>query len=256
MSQETQRKKKVGKFWTAWNIVESLVLIAAGVLSIVAGILHKPAEPGTAETIEKTIAYFVASFIILDGILRVVLFLVRYNKNDDTSPFVTSGFELSAGVLIILLQLKYEDFFVYGIVNFVAVLLMVIGILLLTFAIFVLVKKYVKFQMPVLEILLAAILIGVGITIEIIYNTSDAKQKLVLIMAGAILLIAGLSMFIITIVTSKKNKKEIKKAEDEEQGNYDVIDSASKSNPASTAVVPAEIVDAEEPEKKNEIVPK
>ena len=243
MSKETEQKKKIAKVWTIWNTIEAILLIASGAMSIVAGALHKPGEQqGTAQTLEQTLAYFVAGFVILDGILRVILYLARFKKNDDRSPFVTSGFEIAAGTLIILMQIKYTDFFVYGIVNFVAVLLMIMGLLLLVFAIFVLVKKYEKPTMPVLEIMLAAILIGVGVAIEIMYNTSDAREKLVLIMAGAILLVAGVSMLTFTLVVSKKEKKQTKQFEDEEKGSFQVIDAQEQP------VKKAEIVEAIEQE--------
>lgn len=242
MSKETEKKKKVAKVWTIWNTIEAVLLIVSGIMSIVAGALHKPGEQGAAQQLEQMLAYFVAGFVILDGILRVILYLARFKKNDDRSPFVTSGFEIAAGTLIILMQVKYNDFFVYGIVNFVAVLLMVMGLLLLVFAIYVLVKKYEKLTMPVLEILLAAILIGVGVAIEIMYNTSDSREKLVLIMAGAILLVAGLAMLIFTMVVSKKDKKQTKQFEDEEKGTYQIVDAQEQP------VKKAEVVDSIEQE--------
>lgn len=242
MSKETEKKKKIAKVWTIWNTIEAILLIASGVLSIVAGALHKPGEQGAAQQLEQMLAYFVAGFVILDGVLRVILYLARFKKNDDRAPFVTSGFEIAAGTLIILMQVKYNDFFVYGIVNFVAVLLMVMGLLLLVFAIYVLVKKYEKLTMPVLEILLAAILIGVGVAIEIMYNTSDSREKLVLIMAGAILLVAGLAMLIFTMVVSKKDKKQTKQFEDEEKGTYQIVDAQEQP------VKKAEVVDSIEQE--------
>lgn len=242
MSKETEKKKKIAKVWTIWNTIEAVLLIASGIMSIVAGALHKPGEQGAAQQLEQMLAYFVAGFVILDGVLRVILYLARFKKNDDRSPFVTSGFEIAAGTLIILMQVKYNDFFVYGIVNFVAVLLMVMGLLLLVFAIYVLVKKYEKLTMPVLEILLAAILIGVGVAIEIMYNTSDSREKLVLIMAGAILLVAGMAMLIFTMVVSKKDKKQTKQFEDEEKGTYQIVDAQEQP------VKKAEVVDSIEQE--------
>ena len=256
MSKETEKKKKIAKVWTIWNTIEAVLLIASGIMSIVAGALHKPGEQGAAQQLEQMLAYFVAGFVILDGILRVILYLARFKKNDDRSPFVTSGFEIAAGTLIILMQVKYNDFFVYGIVNFVAVLLMVMGLLLLVFAIYVLVKKYEKLTMPVLEILLAAILIGVGVAIEIMYNTSDSREKLVLIMAGAILLVAGMAMLIFTMVVSKKDKKQTKQFEDEEKGTYQIVD--AQEQPAKKAEVVDSIeqegpIDAIENEKPKQI---
>ena len=242
MSKETEKKKKIAKVWTIWNTIEAVLLIASGIMSIVAGALHKPGEQGAAQQLEQMLAYFVAGFVILDGVLRVILYLARFKKNDDRSPFVTSGFEIAAGTLIILMQVKYNDFFVYGIVNFVAVLLMVMGLLLLVFAIYILVKKYEKLTMPVLEILLAAILIGVGVAIEIMYNTSDSREKLVLIMAGAILLVAGMAMLIFTMVVSKKDKKQTKQFEDEEKGTYQIVDAQEQP------VKKAEVVDSIEQE--------
>ena len=63
--------------------------------------------------------------------------------------------------------------------------------------------------MPVLEILFSAILIGVGITILVLYYKEN-NANIVLILTGSILSIAGIAQGIITLITLKKNKKEYK----------------------------------------------
>ena len=224
MSKQVQRNKKIRKFWSIWNTVESLVLLVSGVLAIVAGVLHNPEQASTALTIERVIAYGVSGFVILDGVLRTVLYLARGQAEEDQSPMVVSGFEISLGVLVILLQLKYDDFFIYGVVNFVSVLLMVMGVLLLVYAIYAIVNRRAKLTMPVIEILFGAILVGVGVAVEIAYHTSSSRETLVLILTGVILIAAAVVMLILTIVTSHKTKKALDRQEAEEKGDYEVID--------------------------------
>ena len=65
------------------------------------------------------------------------------------------------------------------------------------------------------------------------------------IMTGSIMSIVGLAQFIVTMITAKKAKKEIKQYEKEEQGNYDVVDSKKQNAPEQKAETP-EVIEAEE----------
>ena len=102
-----------------------------------------------------------------------------------------------------------EHVITFLIAHFVAVLLIVIGLLLIVFSSITIAKKFAKMFMPVLEILFSAILIGVGITILVLYYKEN-NANIVLILTGSILSIAGIAQGIITLITLKKNKKEYK----------------------------------------------
>ena len=252
MSEAIQKQKQVNQFWFIWNLVESIVLFAGGVLAIVAGIMTGTEGNNAPTGVENAVAYLVASFVILDGLLRIVLFLARAQKNDEQSPLVIAGFEISLGILLILLQTHYSGagIFAYMVVNLIAIIMMVMGALLLLYAIYVIAKKMAKLFMPVMEILFAAILVGVGVVIEVLYNTASSRDQLVLILIGTVLALAAIGMFVITLITRAKTNKEIRKAEDEERGNYEVVakQGSHKKQAAPQDVVDIEEVPNEEPE--------
>ena len=239
MSKALEKSKKFNRFWMWWNIIESIVILAAGVLAIVAGIKND-----ASGNMEKVLAYVISGFIILDGILRIVLYFFRYRKGDELTPLVIAGFELSLGTLLLVLEIK-AAIVIVALINFIAIVLMVMGALVLTYSIFQIVRKYASLVIPVSTIVLAAVLIGVGIAITILYNSQDTHQQLVLIMTGSIMVIVGLAQFIITLITAKKAKKEINQFEQEEQGNFQVVKSEGNASKKKEAEEP-EIIEAEE----------
>lgn len=254
MSQAIQKQRSLNRFWFIWNLIESLVLLGGGVLSIVAGIMAGQNGSGAPRGIENGIAYAVAGFIILDGILRIVMCLSRFQKDSESSPLVIAGFEVSLGVLLVLMQTHFTDqhIFTYTVVNLIAIILMVMGVLLLVYAIYVIAKKFAKLFMPVVEILFAAILAGVGIVIEVLYNTESSKDQLVLIMTGSILCLAAVGMFVVTLVTRAKAKKELDQAEREENGDYDVRKDSPQPAPVVKQAEIVDIVDADTVEAQEE----
>ncbi len=250
MSKQLEKTKRLNKFWTAWNIIEALALLAAGVLAIIAGVKYDPQSAGQGVKIEDVVAFVIAAFVILDGILRVVLYFARYQKGDGESPVVIAGFEITVGVLLILLQINFAGSFMFTVVNFISILLMAMGALLLATSIFTIARHYAKLFMPVLEIFFSAVIIGVGITIMVLYRNEDNNQ-FVYILTGSILCVAAVAIFIISFVTSSKAKKELAEAEKEERGEYQIVDnkSAHEEQPK-----PAEIVDVEVPEEPKEAI--
>lgn len=251
MAKSKTKINRLSQFWFVWNIVEAIILFVGGTLAIVAGAVGQSKGGGDAVPVEHAVAYVVSAFVILDGLLRIVMHLAKYEKNDDDAPMVIAGFEISIGILFILLQAKYNSF-TYTIVNLVCILMMVIGVLLLVYAIFFIAKKLSKLFMPILEILFSAILVGVGITIEVLYNTEDSKDQVVLIMIGSILVIAAIAMFVIAIITRKKRVKETIKAEEESAtATVEIIEPNRKrisDKPKKDEVVVAEEKEPEESE--------
>ena len=135
-------------------------------------------------------------------------------NDSDESGMLIGGFELSIGIVMVLLEVHFyastkEHVITFLIAHFVAILLIVIGLLLIIFSSITIAKKYTKMFMPILEILFSAILIGVGITILVLYYKEN-NANIVLILTGSILSIAGIAQGIITLITLKKNKKEYK----------------------------------------------
>lgn len=239
MSKALEKSKKLNRFWMWWNIVEAVIILAAGILAIVAGVRND-----SSGNMENVLAYAISGFVILDGILRIVVYFFRYRKGDEVTPLIIAGFQVSIGALLLVLQIK-ANIVIVALINFISIVLMVMGVLILTYSIFQIVRKYAALVIPISTIVLAAVLIGVGIAITILYNSQDTHQQLVLIMTGSIMSIVGLAQFIVTMITAKKAKKEINQYEKEEQGNYDVVDSKKQNAPEQKAKTP-EVIEAEE----------
>ncbi len=213
-----QNKAKLNKFWGVWNFLEAIILLAAGVLAIVVAFMSGDNETLSNMNMESIIAYVASAFVLLDGILRVVMSLVHYRglKETDESGMLIGGFEITIGVVMVLMEIHFfrltnQHIFTYFIANFIATLLIAIGMLLIIFSIVTIARKYGGLFMPILEIMFSAILVGVGIAIFILYYRQD-NTNIVLILTGSILCIASIAQMIITIVTLKKAKKEAKEA--------------------------------------------
>ncbi len=210
---EIKKDEKMNRFWAIWNLIEAVILLVAGVLAITLACVNKE---GSDTNTESFVAYAIGAFILLDGILRIVMSLTHYKgpNDSDESGMLIGGFELSIGIVMVLLEVHFyastkEHVITFLIAHFVAVLLIVIGLLLIVFSSITIAKKFAKMFMPVLEILFSAILIGVGITILVLYYKEN-NANIVLILTGSILSIAGIAQGIITLITLKKNKKEYK----------------------------------------------
>ena len=121
-----EEQPRFPKVWFIWNLIEALLMVAAGGLAIYFGIT-KDNGNGSTGPIETTIAAVIGAFIILDGILRILMVLFRYKESQE-SIWLVGGFEITAGIVVIL----SHEFFVGLIINFLSVFLMVIGGLLIS----------------------------------------------------------------------------------------------------------------------------
>lgn len=247
MKEATTQERKLNQFWFIWNLVESILLFAGGVLSIVAGVIAtKDQAASSLAGIENIVAYLIAGFALLDGLLRIILFLVRYKTHDDITPILVSAFEITLGILFILLQARFtaESIFTFVVSHLVSILLMVSGTLLLTLAIFFIVKKATKVFIPALEIIFAAILIGVGVLIEVLYNTNGERERMVLIMTGIIVILAAIAMFVTLLINRHKLKK----------GTANVNSQPPATVPGETAQTPASEPSPETPSDSDDAI--
>ena len=233
------RQKRIAKLWLVWNIVQAILLLTAGVLSLVAAIRYDP-DTASSFPVESITAYLLAAFVCLDGVFRVVMDLTGMKSSpNDFSSLLVSAAEITVGVLLVLLQVKYNSF-LFTVVNAISLLVMATGALFLVYSIFAIAKKYSKLAMPLLQILFAAILISVGVVLIVLYYQNDNRQ-FVLYLSAVILLVAAIGMSIITFISYRKRMKEIKEAE---TGDYEVVD-------GSKSLVPAETI-VEEPKKRED----
>ena len=237
MSEYLEKRKKTNKFWLWWSLIEGIVVLAAGILAIVAGVRNE-----TNGSIDNILAYAISGFVVLDGICRVVMYFVRFEKGIEATPLIIAGFEVAVGALLIYLQVTHEGILITSLVAFISIALMVMGTLLLVNSIFQIARLHEKLVMPIAVIVLAAILIGVGIAIMILSSSADHHTTITMIMPGSTLAIIGASIFVLGIFASKKDMEEIEKLEAEEEGDYDLAGSKGKKR-KKTKKLPEEPVD-------------
>lgn len=240
---EKEKQKSISRVWGVWNIVEALLLVCSGVLSIVIGSISE--TPGEQGPIQTVLAVVVGIFIALDGLLRIIMVLSRQAKTEQ-SIMLIGGFEITAGIVVAIMH----PYFVGIIVNFLGVLLLVIGLLFGLFSIFSIAKRWERFYMPILEIVFGAILLSVGVSILILYYGSDTamQNRVTLIVIGAVMGIAGLSQFIITLISLSKAKKQnyVVPIEDVDVFEFDKAEEKGKKKAIKKDIIeiPAEPVDA------------
>lgn len=184
-------EKQINSFWSGWNIVEALILLAAGVISIVFGCINNQ-DNDWKGNMGMILTYSVASFVILDGLLRIIMSFLKEENRTEEPVMLVGGFEITLGIVIMVVL---KDVFIPTMVYFMAIGMMVIGLLFLIFSVLTLVKKTTeKYFMPVLEIIFGAILVGVGVFLVVVYNVSkEAGDRISLILTGSVLSIAAIA---------------------------------------------------------------
>ena len=240
---DIKESKGLNKFWTIWNIVEDVILLAAGVLAIVFGCIN--GNDNARNVINTIMTYAIASFIILDGLLRLIMTLLKVKTSGDESIMLVSGFEITLGIVMMIVL---KTVLIEAMVYFIAVGAIVIGSMFLAFSIVSLARKAVeKYAMPILEIIFGGILIGVGLYIIILYNVSpEAKNRICLILTGSVLAIVAIALAITTLISCKKRKSKALVPVDKEKGKRS---KKEKKEPKKEEpeVKEAEVKDKEDP---------
>ena len=248
---KTKEKASIEKFWGGWNIAEALILMVAGILGIVVGAISvanadNQDMQNVATTIGNIIPFVAGLFICMDAVMRVVISFTKFQKESDESAMMIGAFEVTVGIIIMIFYRSFTEL----VADFVAIFMIAIGVLLIIFSIFTISKRKAKIFIPVLEILFSAVLIAIGIAILIIYyqdNGNVSRQRLVLIITGAILFITGIVFLIATCITRKKQVKEHeeeekarleqKQAEKKRIENTEVIDYTSDDDSSNELAV-------------------
>lgn len=202
-------EERMSLTWTIWNVVEAIILLAAGILSLIYGIRADDfgSNPGA---IRQVIVYAIGAFIVLDGILRIMMLALKFKRSEESTMLV-GGFEIAFGIVLMVID---GGAVIDLIINFLAILIIVIGILFLGFSILAIVRKADKLFVPILEILFGAILIGLGLALIIIYHGDSVtlKNRLIFSLMGAMLAVAGGALAVATMLSHCRRKKEKKAA--------------------------------------------
>ena len=145
--------------------------------------------------------------------------------------------------------------FIDIIVNFLGVLLLVIGFLFVLFSIIMIARKNSPtFFMPIIEIVFGAILLAIGLTILILYYGSDIgmRNKVTLIVIGAVMAIAGLAQAIITGISLRKAKKAnyTVSIEDVEVFDFDEEEKPHKDKKENKKLKKGDIIEIDSSEPK------
>lgn len=218
---EKKDKSRVEKFWGVWNVAEAILLMVAGLLAIVVGAISvaAPDQQGmqdTARVMGNIVPFVTGVFIVMDAAMRVILSFTKFRKETDESAMMVGAFEATVGIILMIFFQNFTEL----VADFVAIFMICIGVLLIIFSIYSIATRRAKIFIPILEIIFSAMLIGVGIVILIIYYQSNgdaSRQRLVLIITGAILFITGIVFLVMTRITRKKQDKEKEEEEERQQ---------------------------------------
>ena len=188
--------KKMYKVLAIWQICEAVILLAAGVLTIIFS-----DDPD----LYKWIFLAIGAFIILDGVLRVLM--PFFNKDPGDNSLFTGIFEVTFGIVIVLRSAAITEILMI----FIATLLLVIAPVAIADGIIRIKKKQETLFFPVLEFIAALLFITIGV---IILVSIQNAQNVVLIVIGAILAILAIVEIAFTIKTLMKVKERDKKAQE------------------------------------------
>jgi uncharacterized membrane protein HdeD (DUF308 family) len=184
------------KVWAIWQICEAVILLAAGVLTIIFS--DNP-------DLYKWIFLAIGAFIILDGVLRVLM--PFFNKDPGDNSLFTGIFEVTFGIVIVLRSAAITEILMI----FIATLLLVISPVAIADGIIRIKKKQETLFFPVLEFIAALLFVTIGV---IILVSIQNAQNVVLIVIGAILAILAIVEIAFTIKTLMKVKERDKKAQE------------------------------------------
>lgn len=183
------------KVWAIWQICEAVILLAAGILTIIFS---------NDEDLYKWIFLAIGAFIILDGVLRVLM--PFFNKDPGDNSLFTGIFEVTFGIVIVLRSAAITEILMI----FIATLLLVISPVAIADGIIRIKRKQETLFFPVLEFIAALLFITIGVIILISIKNA---QNIVLIVIGAILAILAIVEIAFTIKTLMKVKERDKKAQ-------------------------------------------
>lgn len=201
---KTKRPFDFDRFWGIWNLVEAVIVLAAGVFGIVFGIQSLGNDGASGGWIQNILPFMVGAFVAMDAVLRIITVFYKKEKQTDESVMLTSGFELTAAIVVMIMHDQFTRLMIYG----VAVLLIVIGALLIAFSVFAIVHRSKKLFVPIFEIIFAAVLVAVGIAVLVLYSIKTNNDGIVLLIAGIVFCLASIAWGVIAIVNMVKAKKK------------------------------------------------
>ena len=227
------------RVWAIWNYVEAIILVAAGVLACVFC---------NNEGLQGIFSYAIGGFAILDGVLRFLMIVSNYKKSQENMMLI-SAFEITIGIVIIMLEAQNKGFFVGMAIQFVSIFLISLGGLFLTYSIILIAcKRVVKLTMPILEIVFAAI--QSLIVLVAYYKDETVMKAVVMISMGIIIAIIGGAIAVITTINLLKKKKSAQVNDAPLGKKGSVVEVKAEEKPVAAEPVEPDVIDASSEEPK------
>lgn len=226
--------KKGGLIWIIWNLVEALLLITMGVLTII---------NCQKDSLHKELFIIISIFLIVGGSLRILANFIpiigarkadEQNKliirmNMSYSMCISGAVELALGIALMIAMtgdaaMMMVQYITDIIVYFASILLIVAGATLIAFAITFIITKLYKLYIPIVEIIFGLATAGLGIVILVLFaQNSQIIVTILLIIIGVLLILSGIGEAALTFRPVIKARKKEKA-----QKNEDMIDAEVK----------------------------
>lgn len=223
--------------WLIWNLVESVILIAGGVMCIVFC---------NNTDFQKTALLIVGILVAVDAALRLTLGVIDVIRIGDHAVMrtdyveaATGSLELALGIILILSYTESASLeVVFKFVGlFIGIFLITIGAVAVVYAIVYIVKKMNLLIANIFSIIGAVLVIALGVMAIVYLTKQDTIMLIFLIILGLVLIGSGVALGVLTITIGNK----LKRAKNVIQ---DVKDTIAEN------VKPVDVIDAE-PETEN-----
>jgi len=193
---------------SVWQIIESLLFIALGVVAIIFA---------NDKTFWNVIGYVTGALLALDGLLRLIMYFATDDVDVKKVSLIISISEITLAVFIFICAKVVVAYFAL----LVAILLVVLGFVTLVDSIVKIVKKSAKVTVIIAGFIVAAVALALGI-VALVFFPSDPNTvkgantiSVLLIVSGVILILSGIAEAIYTLVCARKVKKLAKQANEE-----------------------------------------
>ena len=193
---------------TVWVCIEAVLLLTLGVLTIV-----------YAKNVDawNVIGYITGALILLDGLLRIIVFVLTRSINISKAGLYRGVFEVTFGVFLLIRPEIVVTYFTL----LIAIGLVVVGTVCFVECVIANVRRSLSTWPLVVSYVGSAALIALGI-ISLIYYPYDLSKAggtntiSIILIAIGILFIIGAFVTVIGLIVTNKKEAKIHEAEGEE----------------------------------------
>ena len=202
--------KKGGLGWTIWNVLLGVLLVVGGILCCACSGDYNFQKP--VILILGILIIVDASFRLLTQVIKIFSIADLTVIKTDSNNAVIGASELAIGILMIFVhnEFSYANIVFRYLAYFVGILFVVGGVVGLIYGIVFLIRKHNSVLTNVLEMLVAACLILLGIIIMIYLPDPGTALRVFFILSGIILIIFGLILTCATAYIAVRLHKDAK----------------------------------------------